>query len=163
MTCTKREKDWQAYFSGELGEREADELEKHLRLCPLCLERYEKWILSHLAELQEEHGQAPDLSQAIMQAIQQEKKQGIGRKFRPSPLKIGFHYVLAAGLALFLLGSGVFNQTLSYFQASGELLQQTEDWFDQPRLKADRWLDQMLKKDLFHLIHDKGVNPGDEN
>lgn len=150
MICSLTEQDWQAYMDGTLSRKRMDSLERHLVQCPHCMHIYQHLLANDLGQLEKRYGPHVDLAEIIMQKIELEiqrkpakrQKNAAPRSIRGT--KTWLHYGLAACLALFLLGSGVFNQTVVYTQQSQVLFDETGRWMVESKLKANHWLDSFI-------------------
>jgi hypothetical protein len=111
-------------------------------------------MTAHLDQLEELIGPSSDLTETIMDAIGQPEQRKQIRPFS-SNRKTWFHYGLAACLALFFFGSGVFTQTVAYSDQSEVLIDQTQQWMAQSKEKADHWFKSVTSGDFIKNIGGK--------
>lgn len=160
MTCNKREEDWEAYFRGRLDEREAALMEEHLASCLSCLAHFASWLHRNEEQLLLEHGPPADVTQRVLDAISAERRPQKKKEDPHSLWRMVWHYTLAACLALFLLNTGVFDQTLAYAQHSKHLFNAlTAEWIQHSKEKSDHWKSHLDNEGLLYF---KGGDTKDE-
>ncbi|KGX90327.1 zf-HC2 domain-containing protein [Pontibacillus marinus] len=133
----------QAYIGDILSEVDRERIEEHLATCDRCLDNYfdvvDQWSL-----------EAPSLSedftdQTFDQILKKQVMPTSERVSSPSSRKKStlLHYSIAAGLTLFLMFSGVFQQMMQVFDEDS--LRQQPSISDQIVKQTSKWLDQGIK------------------
>lgn len=112
MECKWGLSDWQAYFEDLINEEQKHLMENHLSQCSSCLTRYEHALIQSMDVLEEQYGEAPDFTQAVMEKIQSRK-----REVYSSPLSF-IHYGIAASIAILLFNIGIFDDLITYTETT---------------------------------------------
>lgn len=136
------EKQLEAYVLDHASEREQELIEHHLFNCDDCMEKYMKAIESWETEVE----MSEDFTDATLQQINKqtafwsasEKKQLSNKK------RTLIHYVIAAGLTLVLMTTGLFQELLEVLDDSNinkgpsiteNMMNRTGGWLD----KMNEW------------------------
>lgn len=110
--------DWCKYVKDELEESVRTAYEDHLYTCEECFERY-------LIAVEENKEELPLLSSEkqftdkVMAVIAEEKKKGVQEtNGTPFYQKAIFHYLIAAGMTILLMTTGVFQEITKFGDAA---------------------------------------------
>lgn len=175
MTCRWSEQDWQNYLLEDVDQQTQKQMEQHLALCSVCMDRYTELLTVHLPALEQKYGAAPDLEQEIMATIlpvQQRTsmlpsslplvsrkpleedtqtraasnpQRGIDQTKQIVPRFALLHYGIAASLALLFLNTGVFDTIITYADHSQMVASQSSFWLEHALQSTEQWFAQLNK------------------
>jgi predicted anti-sigma-YlaC factor YlaD len=137
VNCKWTFSDWQNYVSDHHAEHSKKrQMEHHLSSCSHCITLYEQAITDALSILESDHGDAPDLSDEIMQAIQPTKHSV--RK----PVSF-LHYGIAASIAFLLLQVGFFEGVSAYAGKTSLVSEQSDQMMNQAATTSTIWIEYL--------------------
>jgi hypothetical protein len=140
MKCKWSFSDWQGYVSDQADPTIKRQMEHHLSSCSHCIKQYEHAILDSFTILESEYGDAPDLSDEIIQSIQP-TRQNVRK-----PISF-LHYGIAASIAFLLLQLGFFEVVSAYVDKTSLVSAQSNHIINQAATSSNQWIES-----LYHLL-----------